>query len=185
MAYIIPCGQYSMQYQGSYNLQIFVGTKMTTVSNRYAETLRSTIRSGFGVAVVNDMIYVIGGYIGPTINADSDDTKVLDVSKLGPEYSSNEPCTTKADLDSARNQVGVGVLGDTIFAIGGELRGRSVILNSHEEYTVVPEPCDGTNDPIGGNRGDCTSSMSLPPTRLVVCTDSDYDQTSVERRTRT
>lgn len=83
-----------------------------------------TGRSGIGAVVVNEKIYVIGGYNSGCLNTVEEYNPVTDT------------WTTKANMPTARYDLGVATVDGKIYAIGGDNGSR---LSTVEEYDPVTD----------------------------------------------
>jgi N-acetylneuraminic acid mutarotase len=71
-----------------------------------------TTRSGLGVGVLNGVLYAVGGVFSPGSTSGFMNTvEAYDAT--------TNTWTTKASMPSARSELGVGVLNNTLYAIGG------------------------------------------------------------------
>lgn len=94
-----------------------------------------TPRYSAAVAVVNDLIYVIGGGIGGYMTT----TTVEQYTPLG--YKVENSWTTMAPMPTARSSFGVAVVSGRIYAIGGSNRAisSSWSLGTNEEYNPATD----------------------------------------------
>jgi len=109
------------------------------------KTPMPTARHAPGVAIVNDIIYVIGGSL-------SNSPSTLNVSTVEAYDPLTNTWSTKASMSVPRAELGVGVVNGKIYAIGGY---NSSAVNVVEEY-----------DP---NTNTWLTKAPMPTTRSLIC----------------
>lgn len=106
--------------------------KAQTANSWESKAAMPTARSGFGIAVVNGVIYAIGGY-----NKDQTDFSAVN-EKYDPAYNT---WVQMASMPTHRVSFGIAVFENKIYVFGGQ-----ILVNGHRQVITTSEVYDPASD---------------------------------------